>query len=107
MSKKKPRLLDVGPEFEVKLPADVVEALGLESGEKVQIYIDARRKAVRLERHVDDPWTEALKDKDTPGFEDLMQDHDARQEDAKKLFEQKLKEKPEKPRPEDNPDLWR
>ena len=107
MAKKKPRLLDVGSNWEIKLPADVVEALGLESGEKVQIYIDARRKAVRLERHVDDPWGEALKEKDTPGFEDLMEDHQTREEDAKKLFEQKLKEKPEKRRPEDNPDLWR
>ncbi len=107
MAKKKPRLLDVGSKWEVTLPADAVEALGLESGEKVQLYIDVRRKAIRLERHVDDPWADALKDKDTPGFEDLMKDHQSREDDAKKHFEKRLKEKPEKRRPEDNPDLWR
>ena len=108
MSKKKPRLLDVGANGELKLPADVIEALRLAKGEQVEITIDARRQQVRIERHVDDPWGEALKKKEGPGIEDLLQDQADRADRAKELFEKKLKDPRSKERrPEDSPDLWR
>ena len=107
--KKKPRLLDVGPDGEVRLPPDVMEAIQLKPGEKVEIQVDGRRQFVRIERHVDDPWGEALKDSDAPSFEDLMDDRKSKADDAKKRFEERLKDAPKeiKRRPEDDPDHWR
>ena len=108
MAKEKPRLLKVGKNGEIKLPLDVLEALGHEEGEEVRIYIDTRRKQLRIERYVDDPWGEALKKKEERGFEDLMGDQKARDEAAKNLFEERLKKaKPEKKDPKDDPDYWR
>ncbi|MHC4548032.1 MAG: AbrB/MazE/SpoVT family DNA-binding domain-containing protein [Planctomycetota bacterium] len=105
--KKKKRTLPVGPHGEVKLPADVLEALGLQAGEQVEIHVDTRRKQVRLERHVEDAWAEAMREKSQKGLEDLMADQAQREEDANRIFEEKLKEPPPPRRPEDDPDLWR
>ncbi|MDH3590461.1 MAG: hypothetical protein OER88_01185 [Planctomycetota bacterium] len=106
--KKKHRLLDVGAGGVVKLPPDALEAIALEDGEKVRIVVDTRRKEIRLERHVEDVWAEALKPKEQKGFSDLIDEQAKRDEDAKKIFERKLKEaKPGERRPEDDPDLWR
>ncbi len=59
MAKEKPRLLKVGKNGEVKLPLDVLDAIGHENGEDVRIFVDTRRKQIRLERYVDDPWADA------------------------------------------------
>lgn len=108
MTKKKKRTLPLGPGGEVKLPADALEALGIEPEDKeVEIFVDTRRKQVRLERHVEDPWADALKEKEQKGLEDLMADQTQREQDAQDLFERKLKEPPPKRRPEDDPDYWR
>ena len=106
--KKKHRLLDVGPDGEVKLPPDALEAIALEAGEKVRIVVDTRRKEIRLERHVEDAWAEAMKPKEQKGFDDLMAEQARRDAEAKEIFERKLKDaKPGERRPEDDPDLWR
>lgn len=107
--KKKPRLLDVGPDGEVRLPPDVIEAIQLKPGEQIEIQVDVRRQFVRIERHVDDPWGEATKESDGPSFQDLMDDHKSKAENAKRAFEDRLKEAPEefKRRPEDDPEYWR
>jgi hypothetical protein len=108
MTKKKKRKLPLGSGGELKLPPDVLEALGIEPEDKeVEIFVDTRRKQLRIERHVDDPWAEALKEKPEKGFEDLMSDQEQREADAQDLFDRKLKEPPPKRRPEDDPDLWR
>ncbi len=108
MAKKKPRTLKVGKNGEVKLPPDVLEAIGHEEGEDVRIFVDTRRKQVRLERHVDDPWADALKQKDEKGFDDLMDEQKGREDAAKRLFEERLKDPPKRDRkPEDDPDHWR
>ncbi len=108
MTKKKKRTLPLGPGGEVKLPPDVLQALGIEPEDKeVEIFVDTRRKQLRVERHVDDPWADALKEKDQKGFEDLMADQTQREADAQDLFEKKLKEPPPKRRPEDDPNYWR
>ena len=62
-----------------------------------------------LERHVDDAWAEAMKEKPQKGLEDLMDEQKQRDEAAKELFEKRVKDKSahEKRRPEDNPDYWR
>jgi len=108
MTKRKKRTLPLGSGGELKLPPDVLEALGIEAEDKeVEIFLDTRRKQLRVERHVDDPWAEALREKKEREFEDLMADQQQREADAQDLFERKLKEPPPKRRPEDDPDHWR
>jgi antitoxin component of MazEF toxin-antitoxin module len=109
MAKEKKRLLKVGEGGTVKLPPDAMEHLGLEPGESVQIFVDTRRKQIRLERHVDDPWAEALKQKPETGFDELMDEQAERDEAANRLFDERLKDppKPDERRPEDDPDYWR
>lgn len=104
---KKPVRLTVGRDGSVKLPQDAMEALDLAPGEQVELRIDTRRKQIRLERHVDDPWKEALKQKDEKGFEDLMSEQKAREAEAERLFDQRSKEPPPKKKPEDDPGYWR
>ena len=108
MTKKKKRTLPLGPGGELKLPPDVLEALGIEPEDKVvEIFLDTRRKQIRLERHVDDPWAEAMRNRPERGIEDLMADQEQREADAEDLFDRKLKEPPPKRRPEDDTNHWR
>ena len=108
MAKKKPRTLPLGADGALELPPDVLAALGIEAEDtEVEIYVDTRRKQLRVERHVDDPWAEALKEKEQKGFDDLHAEQAERDAEAKRIFEEKLKEGPGKRRPEDSPDRWR
>lgn len=108
MSSKKLKLR-VGAAGEVKLPPEALEALELEPGGEMSLEIDTRRKQLRLERHVDDAWGEALKEKPQKGMEDLLDEQKKRDEAAKEIFEKRLKDKKptDKRRPEDSPDFWR
>ncbi len=101
------RFLTLGPKGELHLPAEALHALELKPGESVKLRIDARNKVLHLERHVDDPWKEALKEKQNPGFEDLLQDQKQRDAEATRQFEQRMKDPVKPPRPEDRPDHWR
>ena len=107
MAKKKPPKLDVGANGEVRLPPDALEALGLQPGEQVTLFVDTRRKQIRLERFVDDPWGEALKEKPQKGFGDLFSDQEARDAEAKRQFDEGIKKPLPKRKPEDDPDYWR
>jgi len=109
MAKKKPRSLKVGPEGTVKLPPDALEAIGWEAGEDVRIVLDTRQKRILLERHVEDAWADALKQRPGKGFDDILSEQAQREQEARDIFERRLKEtKPgEKPRPEDDPNYWR
>jgi len=106
----KGRILDLSADGSLKLPPDVLEALQLEPGQKVRLFLDTRRKEVRVERHVDDPWAEAMKKKEGPDFDDLFADQNRREAEAEQLFDRRVdqvkKEKPKR-RPEDDPDYWR
>jgi len=107
MAKKEARVLKVGPGGEVRLPRDALQSLELEPGGEVELFVDTRRKQIRLERHVQDAWEEALREKPKKGFDDLMDEQSRRDVAAAELFEKKLKEPPSGRRPEDNLDLWR
>ena len=108
MAKEKPRLLKVGKNGEIKLPLDVLDAIGHEDGEDVRIFVDTRRKQLRIERYVDDPWADAMKAKDEKGFDDLIGEQKDREDAAKKLFDERIKDPPKSDRkPEDDPDYWR
>jgi antitoxin component of MazEF toxin-antitoxin module len=107
MSKKKPTRLTVAADGSVRLPPEMMEALELKPGEQVELRLDTRRKQIHLERHVDDPWAEAMREKKEKGFEDLMSDQKAREEEAERLFEKRRHEKPAPKKPEDDPGYWR
>ena len=107
MAKRPVRKLKIGPDGKIQLPPDVLEALEASPGGDLEIFVDTRRKQVRLERHVEDPWAEATKERKQKGFDDLISDQEKRDQEASDLFDAKLKEPPEKKRPEDDPDLWR
>ena len=107
MAKQKKRTLPVGPDGEIKLPADVIEKLDIELGGAVEIFLDTRRKQLRIERHTDDPWADALQQKEQRGFEDLMGEQQERDAAAEELFDQKAKDPPPKRKPEDDPGYWR
>jgi bifunctional DNA-binding transcriptional regulator/antitoxin component of YhaV-PrlF toxin-antitoxin module len=108
MSSKKLKL-KVGAMGEVKLPPEALAALEIEPGGEMSLEIDTRRKQLRLERHVDDAWGEAMKEKPQKGLEDLMDEQKQREQAAKEMFEKRIKEKnpKDKRRPEDSPDHWR
>lgn len=108
MSSKKLKL-KLGGGGEVKLPPEALEALDLEPGGEMSLEIDTRRKQLRLERHVDDAWAEAMKEKPQKGMEDILDEQKQREEAAKEIFEKRLKDRSpkDKRRPEDSPDHWR
>ncbi|MGQ0612134.1 MAG: hypothetical protein ACT4PV_00070 [Planctomycetaceae bacterium] len=101
------RFLKLGPKGELQLPDEALQALELKPGESVKLRIDARHKVLHLERHVDDPWSEALKGKKGRELEDLLTEQKQRDAEATRLFEQRLKDPVKPPRPEDRPDHWR
>lgn len=107
MAKQKKRTLEVGASGEIRLPPDALEMLEIEPGGKVEIFVDTRRKQVRLERHSDDPWADALRQKQQKGFDDLLAEQSQRESDAADLFDQRLKDPPPKRKPEDDPGYWR
>ncbi len=104
---EKHRKLHIGKAGEVKLPPDALESLGVEPGDQVRLTVDTRKREVRLERHVEDAWGEALKEKKGKDFTDLWEDQSKREEEAKRIFEEGLKKKPEPRKPEDDRDRWR
>lgn len=101
------RIVRLGTKGEVTLPPDVLETLDLEPGGELKLFLDTRRKQVRLERHVADAWEEALRKKPTKGLEDVLGEQTQRQEEAQSLFEERLKKPPPKRKPEDDADYWR
>lgn len=101
-------MVDIGADGGVRIPPEVLEALEIEPGGKVRLFVDTRRKSLRIERHSDDPWADALKPKSQKDFEDLLDAQKDRDEQARRVFEKRVKETPPaKRKPEDDPDLWR
>lgn len=101
------RILKLGPKGEVALPDDVLEALDVGPGGELRLFLDTRRRQVRLERHVADAWEEALRRKPEKGLEDVLGEQVKREQEAKALFEKRLKKPPPKRKPEEDPDYWR
>jgi len=98
--------LPIGKDGSVRLPADVLEALGAEPGDTLKLIVDRRRKSVRLERVSEDPWADALREGPSKGLEDILADQQKRQAEADELFNRKLKET-DGEKPDDTPDKWR
>jgi len=105
---KKGIKLKVGPNGEIRFPKEALDALDVDPGGDVKLFIDTRRKILRLERHVEDVWAEALQPKEQKDFDDILQEQQKRDQDAADLFDRRTGDAPkEKRKPEEDPDLWR
>ena len=100
--------LEINKDGSVRLPPEVLEALGAEPGDNLKFVIDRRRKSVRLERVSDDPWADAMREGSSKGMEDILADQEKRQADADSAFDRKLKDtEADGEKPENDPDKWR
>ena len=82
--------------------------MGAEPGDEVRLFIDGRKKAIRIERHSDDPWADAMKEKPKIGMKDIFEDQKRRQAEAEQTFKKRLKEsEPGEGKPDNDPDKWR
>ena len=88
----------------IRLPEEVLSALGLSPGKEVKIRLAGKR--VTLERHIADPFAEYRNRPEAPSMDDLIQADAEKKNAVAKEFEERLKEKPEY-LPEDHPDFWR
>jgi len=82
----------IAPDGSLKLPPDALDALGAEPGDEVRLFVDSRKKVVRVERYSDDPWADALKEKKSKGLDDLFAEQQKRQAAADDLFSQRLRD---------------
>lgn len=102
--------LTIGSDGRVLLPKEALDAIDVEPGAHVKLFIDTRRRSLRIERHVDDVWGEALKKKDGKSFDDILAEQKQREKEAEDIFRRGSKDAAsgKKDRdPENHPDRWR
>ncbi len=104
--------LKVGPDGSVVLPKDALDAIDVSAGGDVKLFVDTRRKSLRIERHVDDVWAEALGPRTQKNFDDVLSEQRQREKDAEDIFNRRSKDAGKEPgkkdsKPEDHPDRWR
>jgi antitoxin component of MazEF toxin-antitoxin module len=98
--------LPLGKDGSVRLPPEALEALGAEPGDTLKLFVDRKRKFLRLERVSEDPWADALREGPSKGLEDILADQQKRQAEADALFNKKLKET-DGTKPDNDADKWR
>ena len=104
MNDKNAHIQEVGMGGRIRLPKEVMDALDVAPGN--QIKIEIRGDLISIARHqVKDPFAE-LKNKKTPGLQELMSMEETRKKEAARVFEQRMQEKHEI-RPEDREDFWK
>ena len=82
----------IQPDGSVRLPAEALETLGAEPGDEVKIFLDNRKKAVRLERTSGDPWADAMRETKSKDLGDILAEQKKREAEADELFRRKLGE---------------
>ena len=102
----------IEPDGTLRLPPEALAALGARPGDEVRLFIDSRKKSVRIERHSDDPWADALKEKPSQGLDELLAAQQKRQAEADDIFDKRLRESKKKKddpdeKPKGDPDRWR
>jgi len=104
MEDKNIYIQELGDGGRIRLPKEVMKALGVVPGN--QLKIEIRGDLISIARHhVKDPFAEAAKKKN-PGFNELMAQQKSRKEEVAAEFEKRIQEKHEV-RPEDREDFWR
>lgn len=103
MDDKNTHIQEVGAGGRIRLSKEVMDALDVAPGN--QIKIEIRGDLISIARHqVKDPFA-ALKNKKTPGLEELMSMEKTRKKEATRVFDERMQEKHEI-RPEDREDFW-
>ena len=90
----------------LRLPPEALAALGAEPGDEVRLFVDSRRKSVRIERHSADPWADAMKEKPSHDMEDLFAQQKRREAEADDIFQKRLRDS-KKQGDDPKPDKWR
>jgi antitoxin component of MazEF toxin-antitoxin module len=92
----------------LRLPQSVLDAIGAEPGDELKLFVDNRRKSVRIERYATDPWADAMREQKTKKLDDVLADQEKRHADAEDLFDKKLRDaEPGDGKPSDDADKWR
>ena len=99
--------LPLAEDGSVRLPAEVLEALGAAPGDTLKLFVDRKRKSIRLERVSDDPWADAMRQAPEKKLDDILADQQKRQSEADDLFDRKLKDTETDGSKPDDPDKWR
>ena len=104
--REKPVRITIAADGALRLPEETLERLGWKTGSYLEVSVeggDARFHPIEV-----DLFAEALKEPDPNSFDQILSKQKKSQEDAFKLFEEKIKDKdPPEVRPEDRPDHWR
>jgi antitoxin component of MazEF toxin-antitoxin module len=104
MNDKNAHIQEVGAGGRIRLPKEVMDALDVGPGNQIKIEIQG--DIISIARHqVKDPFA-ALKNKKTPGLQELMSIEEKRKKEAARVFEERMQEKHEI-RPEDREDFWK
>ncbi|HBK78933.1 MAG TPA: hypothetical protein DDZ83_04475 [Nitrospinae bacterium] len=104
MSDKNIHIQDIGEGGRIRLPKEVMKALGVVPGN--QLKIEIRGELISIARHhVKDPFAEAAKKK-SPDLKELMEQQKVRKKEAEEQFKKGMQEKHEI-RPEDREEFWR
>ena len=98
----------------LRLPQSVLDAIGAEPGDELKLFVDNRRKSVRIERFATDPWADAMREQKTKKLDDVLADQQKRHAEAEDLFDKKMRDaqssetKPaDGSKPPDDADKWR
>lgn len=102
-------LIKLDKDGALRLPQEVLDAMGAEPGDEMKLIVDNRRKSVRIERHANDPWADAMREQKTKKLDDVLADQQKRHSEAEDLFDKKLRDaKPGDGKPADTDiDKWR
>ena len=76
----------------LRLPPEALQTLGAEPGDEVKLFLDNRKKQIRMERTSGDPWADAMRENKPKGMEDIFADQQQREAAAEDIFKRKLGE---------------
>ena len=92
----------------LRLPQSVLDAIGAAPGDELKLFVDNRRKSVRIERHAVDPWADAMREQKTKKLDDVLAEQQKRHAEAEDLFDKKLRDaEPGDGKPPDDQGKWR
>ena len=76
----------------LRLPPEALQTLGAEPGDDVKLFLDNRKKQIRMERTSGDAWADAMRETKSKGLEDIFADQQKREAEADDIFKRKLGE---------------
>lgn len=96
--------IQISRDGSIRLPKKLMEEVGWMPGSYLKVTRD--EAVIALEKIQFDPFAEAQKGPDKDAFDKVLKKQREGAEEAKRLFEEKIKEPPGEIRPEDKPFFW-